>query len=331
MRSPAPDEDGTPTARDSDVADALPLVAPIAERERTHVPATRTGKFKVFFKLLVKQVMAHDLDDAAAMLAYYAILAVFPMLVFTVSLTIAVLPESALIEGVALATKTFPASIGQLVTEHVLALSRSDSSGAFAFGTAAIALFGASRAAAALMLLLDRLHSKKETRPWLRRQVTAILVTFAVAILVVIALALLVAGPIVGHWIADRFQLGAAFDVAWTFIRWAGAGFLVMFVWAVAYKFLPNTDAPFRVFTPGAMVGVALWLGISRLFQLYLDNFGRYEATYGALGTGIILLTWVWLTNLSLLIGAEINDVLADLRRQGSEGAAQLATETAAR
>ena len=87
-----------------------------------------------------------------------------------------------------------------------------------------------------------------------------------------------------------------------------------MFVWAIVYKFLPNTDAPFRVFTPGAFVGVLLWLGISALFGLYLSHFNSYEATYGALGGAIIFLTWLWLSNIAMLVGAEINDVLADIK-----------------
>ena len=101
-----------------------------------------------------------------------------------------------------------------------------------------------------------------------------------------------------------------------------------MVVWAVLYKFLPNTDAPFRIFTPGAVVGVLLWLGISALFGVYLDHFDSYEATYGALGAAIIFLTWLWLSNIALLFGAEVNDVLADLRKDRSGAAAQLADPT---
>ena len=89
--------------------------------------------------------------------------------------------------------------------------------------------------------------------------------------------------------------------------------------------FLPDTDAPFRVFTPGAITGVILWLAISYAFGVYLGHFNSYEATYGALGTAIIFLTWLWLSNIALLFGAEINDVLADLRAHEDPAAARLA------
>jgi membrane protein len=100
-----------------------------------------------------------------------------------------------------------------------------------------------------------------------------------------------------------------------------------MVVWAALYKVLPNTNAPFRIFTPGSIVGVLLWLGISYGFGIYLAHFNHYETTYGALGGGIIFLTWLWLSNIALLFGAEINDVLADIRRDTSPAAAMLADE----
>ena len=176
-------------------------------------------------------------------------------------------------------------------------------------------------------LNLVAIYNKKETRSWIRRQLTAIAVTFGVALLLVVALGLLVVGPAAGHYIADRFGLGDAFDTAWGIGRWVGAGVLVMVVWAIIYKFLPDTDAPFRIFTPGALVGVIVWLGISALFGLYLSHFNSYEATYGALGGAIIFLTWLWLSNIAILLGAEFNDVLADFRKHDSAAAAELANE----
>lgn len=247
------------------------------------------------------------------MLAYYAILAGFPMLVFTVSIAIAVVPDAALSDGISMAARAIPPSVAEVLRAQVLGLSKNTAAG-FAIGAAAVSLFGASRAAAALMGVLNRLYGERETRSFLRRQLTAIVVTLGVAVLVVTALALLVVGPAAGHWIADRFGLGAAFDVAWTIARWLGAGALVTLVWAIAYRFLPNTREPFRLFVPGAVVGVVLWLGVSRLFQLYIDHWNSYATTYGALGTGIILLTWIWLTNIALLVGAEVNDILVDRR-----------------
>ncbi|HEY4240252.1 MAG TPA: YihY/virulence factor BrkB family protein [Kofleriaceae bacterium] len=276
---------------------------------------------------LGRQALAHSIDDGAAMLAYYGVLAIFPMAVFVVTLAIAVLPQAALDRGIAVAAHALPASLWLVVQDRVLTLTKGAATG-FSIIAAAIALFSASRAAVSMMLVLDRVHDKRETRSWLRRQATALGVTLGVALLVVAAMALLVVGPIVGHFIADRFQLGEAFDWAWSIGRWVGAGALVMLVWAIAYKFLTDTHAPFRVFLPGAAAGVVLWLGISWLFQLYVVQFSSYAGMYGAFAGGIVFLTWLWLTTLVLLLGAEINDVLADFRRDRSRGARILASET---
>lgn len=278
---------------------------------------------KRFFVQLGKELMDDGVTDVGAMMAYYAILSLFPMLVFVLSIALLVLDPAVVREGVNLAMDTMPASVRELIGSRVDALINASSAG-FAILGASLALWGASRGAMALMTALNVIFGKKETRGYIKRNMIAIAVTLGVAVLIVIALAMLVVGPYLGHLLADRFGLGAQFDTAWNVGRWVGAGLLTMTVWAIVYKFLANTDAPFRVFTPGAFVGVLGWLGISALFGLYLGHFNSYEATYGTLGGAIIFLTWLWLSNIALLVGAEINDVLADIRAHKSPAAAAL-------
>ncbi len=257
-------------------------------------------------------------------MAYYAVLALFPMLVLIVSVGLLVLDPSSVHDGALFVTQAMPSGMRILISEQVTKLI--DASGAgFAILGAVLALWGASRGAAALSGALNVIFNKKETRPFWKRQLIAIAVTLGVSLLVLLALGMLTLGPLIGHYIADRFGLGPTFDIVWGVGRWIGAGMLMMFVWAILYRFLPDTDAPFRVLTPGAVAGVLLWIGISLLFGLYLSYFNRYEATYGALGGAIIFLIWLWLSNLALLVGAEFNDVLADFRKSTSADAAQLA------
>jgi membrane protein len=304
-----------------------PIIESLGGRPRPDVTLPHSGgKVKRFVKQLANELINDNITDIGAMMAYYAILALFPMLVFVVTLALLVLPEDTVLQGLAMATQAMPFSARDVLTTQVVALMKGAHAG-FAIGSAAIALWGASRGASSLMGALNAMFNKRETRPWWRRQLIAIAVTLGVAIAVVLALGLLVAGPTVGHWLTDRFGLGDAFDTAWDIGRWVGAGLLVMLVWSVLYKFLPNTRAPFRIFTPGAIVGVLLWLGISWVFGLYLSHFNSYATTYGALGGGIIFLTWLWLSNIAILFGAEINDVLADLRRHTSPAAKVLADE----
>jgi membrane protein len=279
---------------------------------------------KRFFKQLGAGLLADNVTDVGAMMAYYAVLALFPMLVFVLSISLLVIPDDTVRQGVAMAGAALPLSVREVLMSRVDALLEASNAGFAIFG-AALALWGASRGAVSLMTALNGMYHKKETRSWIRRQAIAIALTVGVAVLIVLALGLLVIGPMVGHWMMDRFGLMNVFDTAWSIGRWVGAGLLVMFVWALVYKFLPNTDAPFRIFTPGAFAGVILWLGISYAFGLYLAHFNSFEATYGTLGGAIIFLTWLWLSNVALLFGAEVNDVVADLRAHKSAAAALLA------
>lgn len=282
---------------------------------------------KAFLRKLGKELVDDGVTDVGAMMAYYAVLALFPMLVFILSLSMLVLDADTVREGVGFVLAASPPSVRELITQRVNDLIAA-SGAEFAIVGAGLALWGASRGAVALMTALNAIFDKKETRSWFKRQAIGIAITLGVAVLVVLALGLLFVGPWVGHLIADRFGLGGAFDVAWGVARWVGAGLLVMFVWAVLYKFLANTDAPFRVFTPGAISGVVIWLGVSALFSLYIGHFNSYEATYGTLGGAIIFLTWLWLSNIAILFGAEVNDVLADFRRRNDPASAHLAAKT---
>ncbi len=279
---------------------------------------------KRFFRELGKHFMDDNVQNVGAMMAYYAVMALFPMLVFVLALAMLVLPHSVIDQGVQMAGAAVPPAVRDPLVQRIGSFTQ-QKHGLYAVLGAVLAMWGARGGLTSLMGALNLMFHKDETRSWLRRQLTAVLVTIGIGVLTVLALGLLVVGPPVGHWFADRFGLGGAFDLAWGIGRWVGAGVLVMIVWAVIYKFLPNTDAPFRIFTPGAIAGVALWLGMSYAFGVYLGHFNSYEATYGTLGGAIIFLTWLWLSNMALLVGAEVNDILADLRKHESPAAAQLA------
>lgn len=281
-------------------------------------------RVRAFVKQLYCAIVNDNITDTAAMMAYYAVMSLFPMVVFVGSLALLVLPDTTVMMGVHMAGEALPPSVRPILVDRVQALIQANSAG-FAVGGGLVALWGASRGASGLATALGSIYTKPETRSWIRRQMIAIGATIVIAVLIVVALSLLVIGPYLGHWAMDQFGLGGTFDAVWSAGRWIGAGLLVMFVWALVYKWLPNTDAPFHVFTPGAVVGVLAWLGMSWLFGLYLQHFNSYETTYGALGGAIIFLLWLWLSNIMVLVGAEINDVLADMRAHKSVAAARLA------
>jgi membrane protein len=262
---------------------------------------------------LYRGITNDEVTNVAAMMAYYAAFALIPMLIFVVTLTLLVLPVGVLHDGVSMATETLHPEVGQMLRDQVDRMVNAASSGV-AIGGAVLALWSASRGAASLSQALNRMFGRRETRPWWKRQVIAVVLTLVVAALIVVALALLFAGSLLGGWISSHYGEGGLFDRVWPIVRWVGAGLIFLLVWALVYRYLPVTDAPIHVFTPGAVIGVALWLVVSWVFNLYVSHHDTYEITYGTLGGAILFLTWLWISNVALLVGAEINDVIADLR-----------------
>ncbi len=270
---------------------------------------------RTFSRELREEFARDRVGDVAAMMTYYAVLALFPMLLFVVMVALLVVPEHALGQGVAMATRTVPGQVGSLIGAEILRMKQA-AGGGFAITGAALALWAASRGAVSLGRALNDIQGRPERRPWWKVQVTAVAVTLAIALLLVVALGLLVAAPALGRLVAARFGLGGAFEVAWSIGRWVGAALLVLLVMAIAYRWLPDGDRRFRLFTPGAIVGLAFWLAASLGFALYVRYFGRYERTYGAIGAVVVFLLWLWLSNLALLVGAEIDEVRARAREE---------------
>jgi membrane protein len=292
------------------LARALLYLEGVTTTARDDSPMRRLAEF---MRRLARKLWDDDISELSAMLAYYALLSLFPMLVFVVTLTLLILPAETLYEGVAIATRTMPHDAASVITTQVERLANAANPG-FAIVSIVLAIAGASRAATALSSALNSMAGIHDHRPWVRRKLTVYAVTLGVGLATVLALGLLVIGPVVGRYVADQLGLGQVFDTVWAIVRWVGAGLLLLVIWSVVYRFLPDTHGPCRVFTPGAVVGVALWLAISLGFGIYLERFNNYEATYGALGGLIIFLVWLWLSNVAILIGAEINEVLAEMR-----------------
>src|ERR1044071_4177715 len=194
--------------------DKHPIIESLGGRPRASVPVPRKGgKVRRFFVLLYHELLNDNITDIGGIMAYYAILALFPMMVFVVTLALLVLPGDTLMQGLTMATQAMPPAPREVLTEQVVALMKAAHTG-FAIGSLAIALWGASRGASALMSALNAMFNKTETRAWWKRQVIAVLVTLGVAVIIVLALGLLVVGPVAGHWAADRLGLGGAFDGA---------------------------------------------------------------------------------------------------------------------
>jgi membrane protein len=155
----------------------------------------------------------------------------------------------------------------------------------------------------------------EEGRGFVKHKLHDIGWTLVILLLVLVTFVLVFLGGALSEFVFDQVGLGATTAEVWRYARWPAALLSMILIYAVVYFAAPNVEIRrFQWITPGAAVGVLTWLLATAAFFLYVANFGSYQATYGAFAAAVILLVWLWLTNLVLLFGAELNAVI-DLRR----------------
>lgn len=165
------------------------------------------------------------------------------------------------------------------------------------------ALWSASSATGNLLAAVNAVYDEEETRGFVKRHGTALLLTLGAIVFVLLALALVAVIPAV----LNALQLGTFVNVIVQIVRWVLLVALVVVALAVVYRLAPDRDPHFNWTSIGALVATVLWVFGCIAFNLYVDNFGSYNETYGTLAGGVVLLLWLHLTSYIFLLGAEIN------------------------
>jgi membrane protein len=258
-----------------------------------------------------------EMTDHAAALTYYSLLSLFPALLFAVAV-LGVFGQQGLIDETADYLKSAGAPEDTVNTVTSALDSAQSQKGtaitALVLGLA-LSLNGASGAFGAVGRALNRVWRVDEGRGLVRRKLHDLRWTLVVLALVLVTFVLIFVGGGLASDVLGWFGLGETAADVWRIARWPAALAAATLVYAVVYFAAPNVEIRrFRWITPGAVFGVTTWIVASALFFLYVSNFSSYSATYGAFAAAVILLVWLWLTNVVLLFGAELNAVI-DLRR----------------
>jgi membrane protein len=260
-------------------------------------------------KRVWSEVQKDNVFGRAAELSYYFLLALFPFLIFLTSIIGIVLGSGtgtrhALFQYLA---RIMPPSAFQLIDNTMYEVSESSGGGKISFGILA-ALWAASNGLGAITESLNTAYDLKETRPWWKQRLTSIGLTVALSILIIGALILVVAGGHIAEWLAAHYGLGPVFPTGWKIIQWPVVLACMTFAFALIYYLAPDfREQAWQWLTPGAVIGVVLWLLVSLGFRVYLHYFNSYNATYGSLGAVIILMLWLYFTGAAVLIGGEVN------------------------
>ena len=263
---------------------------------------------------LARRVSADDIPGLAAEMAYRLLFAIFPFLIFLAALVgfigARVGSDTLFATVMQMIGSLFPPEIQTVLSDWVAGVLRTQSTSLLTLGAAG-ALYGAAGGVGTLIKGLNRAHEVTETRPFWKTQGMALLTTAALAILMIGGVFLYTLGEWVGDLIAARFGLGEAFRDAWSLLRGPGIAVGLALALLGLYRLLPNTDLRVSHALPGALFATVAWVVLTLGFSFYLAHFGSYDKTFGSLGTAVVLMVWMYFVSMILLIGGEINALIA--------------------
>lgn len=250
------------------------------------------------------------LTDWAAALTYYAVLSLFPALIALVSFAGLVVDPVQIVDALkGLVEEVAPGSAVDTFEGPIedFAHNQAEASIFLVVGLAG-AIWSASGWVGGVFRASNVIYEITEARPFWKLRPLQIVVTLGmVLLLTLLSIALVLTGP----WardVGDALGIGDTTVEIWNLAKWPVMLVVALFMLAVIYYAAPNARIPrFRLITPGSLVAVALWLAASAGFAFYVSNFGNYDKTYGVLGGVITFLIWLWITNIAVLLGQELN------------------------
>lgn len=249
-----------------------------------------------------------DLLGKSAQLAYYFLLALFPFFIFLISLFGLLLGANITWQKdlYAYLGMVLPGSAFVLIQTVLTEIAETGGTN-LSFGLL-LALFTASGGIEALMNSLNQIYNVEDKRSFWYKRILAIILTVILSVLILFSLILVLAGNEIVNLIAVNYGFGDFFVAVWTWANKLLILISVFLTFALVYYWSPDVNnREWHWITPGALVGVALWLLISLGFRLYLQYFDSYNKTYGSLGAVIILLLWLYFSSLAILLGGLIN------------------------
>ncbi|HWH96075.1 MAG TPA: YihY/virulence factor BrkB family protein [Baekduia sp.] len=264
-------------------------------------------------KRTIKEFKADNLTDWAAALTYYGVLALFPAIIVLVSIIGLVGPSATqpLLDNLSALT---PGPANEILSGAVKQVANGRGSAGFAFVLGLVlALWSASGYVGAFARASNAIYEVGEGRPfWKLRPIQLAVTTVMILLLAACAIAVVVTGPVAGQ-LGDVVGAGDTAVTVWDIAKWPVIALVVITMFSILYFAAPNVKQPgFKWITPGGVVALVLWLIASAAFAVYVASFSSYNKTYGALGGVVAFLVWLWISNLAVLLGAELN---AELER----------------
>jgi membrane protein len=250
--------------------------------------------------------------DQAAALTYYAVLALFPALIALMSLVGLVSQPQKTVDTILQVMRDIGAGAQAQTLEPTLTQLAGSQAAGFGLVIGLLAaLWSASGYVGAFGRAMNRMYEIREGRPFWKLRPTQLLLTLVAVVLVAVVLLMLVVSGPAADAIGRQLGIGSTAITVWNIAKWPVMLAVVVLVVALLYYVTPNIKQPkFSWISVGAVFAIVVWVVASALFGFYVANFSSYDKTYGSLAGVIVFLLWLWLTNLALLFGAELDSEL---------------------
>jgi membrane protein len=265
-------------------------------------------------KRTVREFREDNLTDWAAALTYYGVLAIFPALLVMVSV-VGLIGESATQPLIDNLTELAPGPAQDIFTNAIENLNKDEGAAGLLLVVGILtALWSASGYIGAFIRASNSVYEVEEGRPFWKLRPIQIAITITMMLLLAVgSLAVVLTGPL-AEQVGNVVGAGSTAVTAWDIAKWPVLVLLVSVMISVLYWAAPNVRQPgFRWLTPGGVLAVVIWIVASAGFALYVANFASYNKTYGSLAGPIVFLVWLWISNIAILLGAELN---AEIERE---------------
>jgi membrane protein len=265
--------------------------------------------YVAILKRAVKEAKDDEITDSAAALAYYAFLALPALSLIAFGVFTLVAGPSAIDTLMEKLGTVAPSQTVTLARQSLERATQNHNSGIALIAVGgALALWTSTSAMGAVMRAVNRAYDRKETRGFFRIRTVALAMLFFAFIAFLLVFGLLVLGPALSGWLGSALGAEGVFKAVWWTAQWPILLVGLLLAFSAILYFAPNVEQPrWQFLTPGAVVAVVIWLVASGAFAVYVSMFGSYNKAWGSLAAVIIMLTWLWLSGLALLFGAEVN------------------------
>jgi len=281
-----------------------------------------------------KAALDHEITDAAAAIAYYAFLAIPSLLLISVGVFGLVANKDAVGRLVDRLETVAPPEALTLVRQSLERITEGQANAGLAMIVvgSVLALWTLTGSMQTLMWALNSAYDREETRGFVKQRLTALVMVILMLVAFVLAFGLLVLGPHLSGWVGSAVNMETLVEWLWWTVQWPILILALLAVFATVLYLGPNVDHPrWSFLTLGTVTSVLVWLLASGAFAVFVGQVGSYNKAWGSLAAVIIMLTWLWISGLALLFGAEVNaesERSRELRRGDRAAATELQAPT---